>query len=208
MIGRMIKSLFSRVGIADAVDLMFVMSYDLRSQIYDRCIASANSPAYQVLLGVQQFLDLGIAPSKLVVGLPWYGYDYPCLLNASRIDSEYCPITSVPFRGAPCSDAAGTEVSYGSIMPMLGGTSVVGNRRWDNNTMSPYFNYLASDGIVHQMWYDDPESLVFKLKSVAALGIGGVGVWNYDCLDYSNSTSKSRAQTHAMWQTFKAFLDS
>lgn len=31
-------------AIADAVDFMFVMAYDTRSQIYGRCIASANVP--------------------------------------------------------------------------------------------------------------------------------------------------------------------
>lgn len=30
-------------------------------------------PAYDL------YLNLSIAPKKLVMGLPWYGYDYPCL---------------------------------------------------------------------------------------------------------------------------------
>jgi len=198
-------------GIADAVDVMFVMSYDLRSQIYDRCIASANSPAFQVLLGVQQFLNLGIAPSKIVAGLPWYGYDYPCLSHSIGVSInssyEFCSIASVPFRGAPCSDAAGTEVCYSDLMPLLASPSVIGGRRWDNNTMSPYFNYAATDGLVHQVWFDDPQSLKFKIKALAGLGIGGVGVWNFDCLNYSNDTV-SQSQTDAMWNTFKTFLDS
>jgi len=202
---------YNFVDIAAVVDVMFVMSYDLRSQIYDRCIASANSPAYQVVLGVQQFLNLGISPSKLVVGLPWYGYDYPCLgrhINSisNSSDFDFCPIASVPFRGAPCSDAAGTEVAYALIMQLLASSSVIGGRRWDNNTMSPYFNHVASDGTVHQLWYDDPESLKFKIKALAELGVGGVGVWNFDCLDYSNNTL-SHSQTDAMWNTFRTFLD-
>ena len=44
---------------------------------------SANSaPPHQMsvvfLLGYDQFLSLNIDPKKLVMGVPWYGYDYPC----------------------------------------------------------------------------------------------------------------------------------
>ena len=34
---------------------------------------------YIISTGIQGFLDLGIEPDKLVLGVPWYGYDYPCL---------------------------------------------------------------------------------------------------------------------------------
>jgi hypothetical protein len=42
-------------------------------QILGRCVASANSPLDTVRKGVQQWLDLGVPPHKLVLGLPWYG---------------------------------------------------------------------------------------------------------------------------------------
>lgn len=61
------------VALANNSDLLFVMVYDTRSQIYGRCVASANSPLSLSQLGIQQYLDLGIPASKLVLGLPWYG---------------------------------------------------------------------------------------------------------------------------------------
>ena len=42
------------------------------AQIWGRCVASANSPLALVRRGVQQYLDLGMPASKLVLGLPWY----------------------------------------------------------------------------------------------------------------------------------------
>lgn len=31
-----------------------------------------------------QYLNLKIRPKKIVMGVPWYGYDYPCL-NFSQV---------------------------------------------------------------------------------------------------------------------------
>lgn len=30
-------------------------------------------------VGIQKYLDLGISPDKLILGVPWYGYYYSCL---------------------------------------------------------------------------------------------------------------------------------
>ena len=30
------------------------------------------------IAGIQQFVKEGIPTSKLVLGVPWYGYNYPC----------------------------------------------------------------------------------------------------------------------------------
>jgi hypothetical protein len=45
-----------------------MMDYDMRSQIFGPCIASANSPPYLVLQGLANFTKLGIPHDKLVLG--------------------------------------------------------------------------------------------------------------------------------------------
>lgn len=47
------------------------------------CCVYFFSPAYEL------YLNLSIAPKKLVMGLPWYGYDYPCL-NVSEVSCPAC----------------------------------------------------------------------------------------------------------------------
>ena len=32
-----------------------------------------------LILGIKQYLHLGIKASKLVLGVPWYGYSYSCI---------------------------------------------------------------------------------------------------------------------------------
>jgi len=46
--------------------------------MFDRCIAGSNSPLPITIRGIQRFLDIGVDPQKLVLGIPWYGRDYPC----------------------------------------------------------------------------------------------------------------------------------
>ncbi len=95
---------YDAVGLSKVTDFLVIMAYDERSQIYGPCIASANSAAFTTTAGVRSYLDLGIAAEQLVLGQPWYGYDYPCL-NLSK--EGVCTIKPVPFRRAYCSDAAG-----------------------------------------------------------------------------------------------------
>lgn len=79
------------------------MDYDTRSQVFDRCIASANAPLAGAINGLEQYLALGIAPQKLILGVPWYGYVYPCLDTPDPL-ATFCPIKgkvgapSVPLR--------------------------------------------------------------------------------------------------------------
>lgn len=50
-----------------------------------------------------------------------------------------CTIEKVPFRGAPCSDAAGKQKAYKWIMQQVNGSMT--GRLWDDNQKAPYFNY-------------------------------------------------------------------
>ncbi|XP_029988373.1 di-N-acetylchitobiase [Sphaeramia orbicularis] len=187
------KRCYDYVSIANSCDLLFVMSYDEQSQILGDCIAMANAPINQTLNAYEQYLNLKIDPKKLVMGVPWYGYDYPCL-NLSQ--EGICSITKVPFRGAPCSDAAGKQKAYSWIMKQV--NSSLTGRLWDSKQQAPYFNYEDKNGQIHQVWFDDPESICSKANAVKSKGLRGIGMWNGNILDYSDEPV-ARQQTAAMW---------
>ncbi|XP_012859277.2 di-N-acetylchitobiase [Echinops telfairi] len=184
-------------GIADACDFVFVMSYDEQSQVWSECIAAANAPYNQTLSGYDDYIKMGIDPKKIVMGVPWYGYDYPCLKLS---EDDKCSIAKVPFRGAPCSDAVGRQVPYKVIMKQVN-SSVSGNQ-WNEDQQAPYYNYKDSSGRFHQVWYDDPRSISLKAAYVQSHGLLGIGMWNANCLDYSGDAA-AKQQTKEMWEVLK-----
>ncbi|KAJ8376412.1 hypothetical protein SKAU_G00069920 [Synaphobranchus kaupii] len=187
------KRCYDYVALAESCDFLFVMSYDEQSQIWGDCIAMANAPIKQTFKAYDHYMRMKINPRKLVMGVPWYGYDYPCL-NFSQ--EGVCTIAKVPFHGAPCSDAAGRQVPYSDMMKQI--KSSMSGRMWNEVQDAPYYNYKTKDGQVHQVWYDDPESISLKAAYASERGLWGIGMWNGDLLDYSNNPV-AQQQTKAMW---------
>ena len=53
-------------GLTAAADFLYVMDYDVRSQVIDRCLAGANSPIGAATLGLSKWLQVRHhCPSKL-----------------------------------------------------------------------------------------------------------------------------------------------
>ncbi|XP_075792474.1 di-N-acetylchitobiase isoform X2 [Pelodiscus sinensis] len=191
------KRCYNYSGIADACDFLFVMSYDEQSQIWTDCIAGANAPYNQTLDGYDSYINMNIEPKKLVMGVPWYGYDYKCL-NLSK--ELVCFLPNIPFRGAPCSDAAGSQVPYRVIMKQV--NSSISGILWDEEQKAPYYDYKDPLGNYHQVWYDDPQSISLKALYAKKRGLRGIGMWNGNCLDYSRDPVAVQ-QTEAMWQALR-----
>ena len=183
---------------AKAADLLYVMDYDTRSQIFDACIAAANAPLPGMIHGLQRYFDLGVPPSQLVLGVPWYGYRYPCV-EGTDAKARYCPIPFRPFRGVNCSDAAGSEVGVSVIMQRLKANSTTG-RLWDKSQGAPFFNTVENGGTV-QYWYDDVSSLTPKYDYAKQAGVRGVGPYSFGNVNLLDARARS-----GFYEAFDAFL--
>ncbi|XP_042211370.1 di-N-acetylchitobiase-like isoform X2 [Homarus americanus] len=76
-------------SIANYSDLIFIMAYDEQSQIIDGpCTARPNSGIYMTGHGILTYLDLDIPGEKMILGVPWYGYNYPCLSLDTDSDGQ------------------------------------------------------------------------------------------------------------------------
>jgi di-N-acetylchitobiase len=190
---------YDAAALAAASDLLYVMDYDTRSQIFDACIAAANAPLAGTVKGVQRFLDLGIKAGQLVLGVPWYGYRYNCLAGTPR-DARFCPIQQAAFRNVSCSDAAGSQVAYRDLQAIIRAANAT--LQWDDNQAAPFFNAVEGQEQGHdtvvQYWFDDASSLRSKYAFAAELGLRGVGPYTF--LDAPAD------QFPDMWAAFDTFL--
>lgn len=114
--------------------------------------------------------------------------------------ASLCPIKEVPFRGVNCSDAAGSEVGFDSILPKLNSSTT--GRQWDTSTSSVWFNAVESTASGEketvQYWYDDPESLALKYAVATNNGLRGTGPYTY-------SDAGSGEMGRRMWAALAKF---
>jgi len=188
-------------GIADHVDNLVIMAYDMPSYIFGACVATPNSPPPQVLQGVLNYLAL-VQPSQLVLALPWYGRVYPCTPGTDK-SARYCPIAAAPWRDSNCTDAKADAVEFKDLAA-LGKSSVDGPQR-DGILQQGWMNHIdQASANVTQLWYDDLESLGVKYRLVAEKGLKGVGIWTTNMLDYGpapsfNDSALIPQATRDMW---------
>ena len=78
-------SAYNFQALAEQLDFLIPMAYDMYT---DETWSGtdwnphANCPFPGLVAAQQQFHAVGVAPSKLVLALPWYGYDFPCSNNS------------------------------------------------------------------------------------------------------------------------------
>jgi spore germination protein YaaH len=144
---------FDVSAISAHVDGFFVMAYDMN----DPSVPSPTSPlkggSYNVLEAAAGYLQV-VPARKVIVGLPFYGYDWP---------------TDGPQLGAHALGPA-TAFTYAQI-------KAAGHPAyWDDATLTPWTSY--EDGSAwHQTFYDDPASLTLKAAALNQFGVAGLGIW-------------------------------
>jgi len=189
---------YDYLGIAKSCDFLFVMDYDEQSQIDGPCRAGATSDYRYLAKGMRAFEGLGIPLSQLVMGLPWYGHDFPCI---NMVNVTVCPLALAPWRDAQCTDLYAPEYPYADIMKNYLPKSTTG-RMWDPLAKSPFMNYKDDKGHSHQIWYDDVESISEKISWAKAQdGLRGVGMFTADFLDYSDTKTSSN-----FWNSMNDFF--
>jgi di-N-acetylchitobiase len=241
---------YDNLNLIKAADLAYIMSYDTRSQILDQCVASANAALPATMWGLKEYLTLGADPQKMILGVPWYGYDYTCVgggvgggrgrrggnvtthgvggggggttspaLVMEEEDEEEeermdplgitCPTALVPFRGVNCSDAAGVQVPFSTIYARLVAGKTTTGRLWDDYMQTPFYNYVSEeDGSVHQVHYDDVESLRLKYGVARELGLRGVGPYTFDDLPGGGEGGgEGEEAAREMWEALRGFTD-
>lgn len=134
---------YNYAKLASFSDLVVIMAYDH---------GYAGGPAGPVapLPWVRNVLTYGlkyIPPSKLLLGVPWYGYDW-----------------------GSNGKGRGRYISHGEAL-QRGATY-----RYDAAVHAPTASYRRADGL-HIMWYENKASTAAKLSVVTANGVRGWAAW-------------------------------
>ncbi len=161
---------FSARALAPYVDMFIIMGYNYYyggSSIAGPCDPLYNfitSYNYTLTKSVTYYLNQNVPPSKLILGLPYYGEQWATASDAA---------------GA-ATTASGTAVTYNVVRTNTSGN--YSNKQWNATSYTPYYPFQSGTQW-YQCWINDAYSLGKRFDMVNQRGIGGIGIW---ALGYDN----------------------
>lgn len=162
--------------IASKTDGIFMMAYDFAVSGSDNAIPTSPLYGYKsgkywydVSTAVEDFLKV-MPSNKLILGLPWYGYDY--LVYQPEVKAETRPYWS--WRGKP---TAQTYSVAKNISAKSDGVTAY-QTGWDNDGKVGWKAYYVGETNTWRMIFlEDEKSLGIKYDFAKSKNLGGVGIW-------------------------------
>jgi spore germination protein len=104
---------------------------------------------------VIRYAKTQIPASKIILGIPEYGYDW--------------------------SGSLGTAITWPQALALSRRYHVP--PRYDASSQSPWFGYTDASGRKHTVWFENAESAQAEFEVAHGTGIGGVYLWMYGSAD-------------------------
>ncbi len=90
-----------------------------------------------------------VPKEKILLGLAGYGYDWSSS-GTAEVDAWNAPAKAT---------SAGVDL------------------QWDDTAKVPHFTYWSSSGLRHDVWYENSDSVDFKIDQINRYGLGGAALW-------------------------------
>jgi len=156
------SSTFDVAAMNNYVDLFLIMGYEYYWSGSSN--AGPGSPknggdiwgSYNTTKSINDYLNVGVSPSKLCLAVPYYGREWSCASN------------SIPS----AATSTGTSKSYSVVLNTLSSDNYV----WDSHSSTPVYIY-QSNGVWKQCWHNDAKSFSYKYDYVNLKNIAGIGIW-------------------------------
>jgi GH18 family chitinase len=160
---------YERDQITQYLDWINLMTYDLHGT-WDS-VTNFNAPLYQDTMDpgdsslnvdavVQDYLAAGIPASKLVLGVPFYGYDW---VGVGYTGDGLYQLAFFPKKSR--------AISYNDIKSDYLPTY---NRFWNEESQVPYLYNINTAEFVS---YDDPQSIAAKAGYAKDQNLAGIMIW-------------------------------
>lgn len=138
-------------GLGAAANNVLLMTYEW-GYTYSTPQAVAPIPS------VRRVLDYGVSripASKIYMGLPNYGYDWPL----------------------PHIQGVTRATSIGNIQAVQIAAENGAQIMFDETAQSPFFNYVR-ENVAHEVWFEDVRSMNVRFQIITEYGFIGGGYWN------------------------------
>ncbi len=156
-----VRDLFDLALLSQHVDSFVIMGYDMHYALGAPGPISPMGGDINIIGLVQGYLEK-VPPQKLILAVPYYGYDWPLNLDAS---------TASP---------SAAILSYAELAQSSRAHKLI----WDETSQTPSYTY-TSNGIQREVHFENVRSLGIKYDFVTAKNLKGVGIWalGYDGLN-------------------------
>lgn len=137
--------------LGESANYVFIMTYEWG---YSYSPPMAVAP-YE---SVKRVLDYGVTeipPSKILMGMPNYGYDWTL------------PYLKGETKARVIGNLEAVSLARDNNAEIL----------FDEYSKTPHFNY-TKDGVEHEVWFEDARSIKAKLELIDFYNLSGVGYWN------------------------------
>ncbi len=137
-------------GLGAAANSCLLMTYEWGYKYSEPMAVAPINKVRQVV----EYAVTQIPRNKIDLGIPNYGYDWPL----PYVQGETAATTIGNTQAVQIAAANGAQIQF------------------DETAQTPYFNY-TSEGIRHEVWFEDVRSMDAKFSLLEEFGLRGMGYW-------------------------------
>ncbi|MDD4027408.1 MAG: glycosyl hydrolase family 18 protein [Candidatus Shapirobacteria bacterium] len=169
-------------NLINKMDYLIVMAYDFHRPGVDFAgpVAPIRSPVGErnILEVVEKIEILGLDKKKMILAYPLYGYEWKTYKNefGAAVKSGWSALASYK-----------RMIEFIKLESLSSSSSMKLN--WDEESMTPWVSF-EENGEIHQIYFENLESISRKIELVKQNQLGGYGFW---ALGYEDENGE-------MWQ--------